>query len=74
MDNPDLISDEADHPSNYWPKGLHLTREGEFIPLSKMSDEHLENAIRFFGQRNWDVSSLEEELKKREIPQKPFHI
>ncbi|MDZ4228338.1 MAG: hypothetical protein U1E54_03770 [Candidatus Levybacteria bacterium] len=55
------------HPSELWEDGFHETREGLRIKLTKMTDFHLENTIKFFKSRGYDTTPLERELKLRHL-------
>lgn len=49
-------------PTKFW-----VTRDGEKIRISKMTDSHLENAINLFERKgfSWFIPALYEEREKR---------
>lgn len=62
--NEDDEGRERYDPTEYWEDGRHKTSDGEVIKIKDMTDAHLSYAIRHF-QRDFDVSILRKELKRR---------
>ena len=44
-----------------WENGFHTDKNGNEIPLSEMSENHLRNTIKFLD----NLSKLKEELERR---------
>lgn len=51
------------------PEAQWITREGKTIPISQMSDRHLENAVRFL-QRAWISKCLDLYTRHNLIPRR----
>lgn len=61
----DIGLDEIDHEDN-WERGVHEDQNGKIWNLEDMKTSHIENCVRFFDERHYDVSKLREELSRRE--------
>jgi len=64
-DQYDVDVEEAEERENGWQVGVHIDKNGKEHEISKMSDSHLLNTIKFFN--GLDTSPLEEEAKKRNL-------
>ena len=64
--NIDCWSEDDISVEKNWNDGIHITKDGEEIKISEMTESHLKNTIKYFS-RVADVSILEKELANRKL-------
>jgi hypothetical protein len=65
----DYCGEDYEDREDEWKRGIHTDRDGNEHQISEMETSYLMNVIKYF--KDYDVSPLTEELKKRNLNLNP---
>lgn len=58
---------ECTTPSDNWSSGIHIDSCGKVHYIEEMTDSHLKNTIKYFGEKGFNTKILEEEYNNRKL-------